>query len=77
MVFAPSEAETLLVVAQKAGIGDAILTSASDMLGLGGIFVIYDLNFSNGKYFIFNQSDLLDALKSRSGAKPLLIVLCC
>ena len=75
MVFAPSEAETLLVVAQKAGIGDAILTSASDILG--GIFVIYDLNFSNGKYFIFNQSDLLDAMKSRSGAKPLLIVLCC
>ena len=27
--------------------------------------MIYDLYFSNGKCFIFNQSDLLDAMKSQ------------
>jgi 5'-3' exonuclease len=52
VMFSPSEADTQLVAAQKAGIGDAILTSDSDILGLGGNFVIYDLNFSNGKCFI-------------------------
>ena len=63
VIFAPSEADPQLVSAQLAGLGDAILTEDSDILGLGGKLVICGLSFSTGKCFIFSQEELINAIQ--------------